>query len=93
MFWMAALTGGGASGSGGATDSNGVPLPNSSNNGGATPAQEVATHGPAVISGTLNATDCKDINNVQIPCSTDTGLKKKKESPLKKSKKKLQTVA
>ena len=74
MFWMAALTGGGASGSGGATDSNGVPLPNSSNNGGATPAQEVATHGPAVISGTLHATDCKDGNNVQIPCSTDTGL-------------------
>lgn len=78
MFWMAALTGGGsatgsATGSTQQTDSNGVPLP-SSTSSSSTSAQEVATHGPATISGTLNATDCKNGSNVSIPCSSDAGL-------------------
>jgi hypothetical protein len=81
MFWMAALTGGGSSttsstGSPQQTDSNGVPLPtsNTSSTSSTTPSQEVSTHGPATISGTLNATDCKNASNVTIPCSSDAGL-------------------
>lgn len=78
MFWMAALTGGGSSattstGSPQQTDSNGVPLP-SSTTSTTSSTQEVATHGPATISGTLNATDCKNGSNVSIPCSSDSGL-------------------
>ena len=80
MFWMAALTGGGSStttstGNPQQTDSNGVPLPTSNTaSSSTTPAQEVATHGPATISGTLNATDCKNASNVAIPCSSDASL-------------------
>ena len=74
MFWMAGLTGGSESGTG-RSDSNGVPIPNSNTNGSnVTPSQEVASHGPATITGKLNVTECKDANNVQIDCSNDSGL-------------------
>ena len=69
-------------------DSNGVPLPSSNNSpatattstsetnstGTTASVQEVANHGQATISGTLNATDCKNASNVTIPCSSDAGL-------------------
>lgn len=81
FFWMAALTGGNSnvgtgtgSGSSSQTDSNGVPLPSNSSDPSTAPTQEVATHGPATISGTLNATNCKNASNVAIACSSDSGL-------------------
>lgn len=81
FFWMAALTGGGSitgtgtgNGSSTQTDSNGVPLTASSTSSSTTPSQEVATHGPATIAGTLTATNCKNGSNVEIACSSDSGL-------------------
>jgi hypothetical protein len=82
-IWMLALTGQGKStssaidpvtGSPAIQDSNGNTLPPTSASPNLSVTQEVATSGPATISGNLYPTGCKNGANVQIPCSTDSAL-------------------
>ncbi|MCB1178819.1 MAG: carboxypeptidase regulatory-like domain-containing protein [Leptospiraceae bacterium] len=82
-FWIAALMGGdagtGSTGVNGVstanTDSNGVVLPSGNgSNPNAPIVQEIATHGPATISGNINPQNCKDSSNNPIACSNDSGL-------------------
>jgi hypothetical protein len=83
-FWMIALTGNksssiaGGGGSGTGTDSNGVALPTSTTTG--EPTQEVASSGPATISGTIIPTIngvpvCKNppANSLPAGCAPETG--------------------
>ncbi len=70
--WMAALMGGStptSTTSVTTTDSNGTKLPEVIE----TPLQEVATAGPANITGSITATNCIS-NGSEIDCKNDTGL-------------------
>jgi hypothetical protein len=80
-FWMAALmgdtksSGTGLDGLGNTTDSNGNILPpTTGSNPNAAVVQEIPTHGPALITGTIKPKNCKDNSNNPIDCSLDTGL-------------------